>query len=138
VIGVCAVGYAGARGLRHERNVALRFSERIEAAEAPGEPVLVHNRLAAIALRWTASASLKRQLVAMHGPTLPDSITGSGEFIVVASPGDVLLRRLHEQGLRLIPAITGIAGADATIPGGARIYFAVPPKSPPRPLSLKP
>jgi hypothetical protein len=101
---LCGIGYEGVQDLRQQRRQYRLLCHRVEAAVAPGEPVLVQDLIAAIALRSMGSPALKEQLSYVRRNQRPPPLRSRRETILVATSDASLLRVLRAKGYSLTEA----------------------------------
>jgi hypothetical protein len=138
---LCAIAVYGGRRIYKNQRYALKvMREGVEASTAPGEAVVVDDKLLAWALRRGSDGVLKDSVW-----TVPENVsaaslldrlakTGRREMVVVATPDDGLIHSLDAAGFTVaqevgwVPWDVGGTGRSLLGRGKKRIYFAVAPR----------
>jgi hypothetical protein len=139
---ICAgFGWAGRRVYKSQKSALKAMREAVEASMAPGEAVVVDDRLLAWALRRGSDGVLKDSVWAVAedvpAASLLDRLakTNRREMVVVATPEDGLVRSLDAAGFTVAQEVGWVSwdvsdkGWSLLGRGRKRIYFAVAPVS---------
>jgi hypothetical protein len=134
-----AAGWGGRRVYRSQRSALKVMREAVEASTAPGEAVVVDDRLLAWTLRRGSDGVLKDSVWTVSENVEAASLlerlakTNRREMVVVATPDDGLIRNLDAAGFTVaqevgwVPWDVSGKGWSLLGRGQKRIYFAVAP-----------
>jgi hypothetical protein len=135
VLACVAMGVAALPHLRRERVSLVRLQNHIERAAAPDEPVITDDHWLALAIRWVGSRTASHPVSVVRGDRPLKALSPGGEAVLVAQPGDALVRSLQARGYTLTPDSEGTswdeAGDGSALCGhaGVRIFFVLPPRA---------
>jgi hypothetical protein len=130
----------GSHELQKQRGALNMMREEVQGSLAPGEIVLVDDRLLAWALRRDADADMQQSVWTVSQDVPVSSLLARmdsakrSEVVVVAAPDDRLIRHLDEAGFSVAQEVGWVPwdlkgnGLALLGRGKMRIYFAVAPK----------
>jgi hypothetical protein len=133
------VGGVGVREVRKQQGALQMMREAVQGSLAPGEIVVVDDRLLAWALRSDGDAEMKQGVWAVSEDVQISSLLARmdaakrREVVVVATPEDRLVRHLDEAGFSVAQEVGWVPwdlkgnGLSLLGRGKMRIYFAVAP-----------
>jgi len=138
ILGVGAWG--GYREARKQRSELKVLRETVEAAAAPGELVVVDDRLLGWALGRGSGGLLKPNLLVLGADAAPSTLLehlgpSRREMVLVARPDDRLVKALDAAGFSVAQEVgwvqwdPGGTGRGLLGRSGARIFFVVAPKT---------
>jgi hypothetical protein len=141
LLGILGVGaWGGYREARKQRYELKVLQETLEAAAAPGELVVVDDRLLAWALGRGGGSSLKPNLLLVAADAPASSLLAQSksrrEMVLLAQPEDRLVGALDAAGFSVaqevgwVPWDPGGTGHGLLGRSRVRIFFVVAPKKP--------
>jgi hypothetical protein len=137
---LAGLGWAGRREFRSQKYALKMMREAVEASTAPGEMVVVDDRLLGWALRRGSDGVLRQSVVSVAETGSAASLlaklreTNRREMVVVATPDDGLVKSLDAAGFTVaqevgwVPWDVSGRGRSLLGRGRKRIYFAVAPQ----------